>query len=227
MKTGCCSGFFTSHFRSSVCCLGCLTPLAFKCSHLVSAALLPGFDSLLHSASLALLGDVSAYFFPHKWVNGVSYKVFSNCYYRYHWLVPVFPKWKYSPFFSVILESLSTSMATLFTRTHMNLRLKHYCFQVAGTSHERRHDLINDFHSSVVTSGMEKITRLLYGWCGRGAGEKDYVSHWKKKRTSCNSLQISVSVLIQLLYSGDLLVVLACLIALSSPRRLQDPCLFP
>lgn len=63
MKTGGCPGFLTSHFRSSVCCLGCLTPLSFKCSHLVSAALLPGFDSLLHSASLALLGDVSALFF--------------------------------------------------------------------------------------------------------------------------------------------------------------------
>ena len=62
MKTRGCSGFLISHFRSSVCCLDCLTPLPFKCSHLVSTALFPGFDSLLLSASLALLGDFSAFF---------------------------------------------------------------------------------------------------------------------------------------------------------------------
>lgn len=42
----------------------------------------------------------------------------------------------------------------------MNLRLKHFCFLVAGTSHGRQCDLKNYFPSFVVTPGMGKFTRM-------------------------------------------------------------------
>ena len=94
----------------------------------------------------------------------------------------VFLRWKYGPFFSVILESPSTSMATVSARTHVNLRPKHSCFEVVGTSpHRRWCDLINDFHSSVAAAGTDKFTRLLRVWCGREVGERNCVFHWEKK----------------------------------------------
>lgn len=112
---------------------------------------------------------------------------------------------------------LCTAMVS--TRTHTNLRPKHSCFQVAGTSRRKRCDLINDLHSFVVTQGRDKVIRM---GVVEGKQEREVVFFLEKKN-SCNDFQISISVLIQILYFGDLLDTLGCLIILSSLRRLQGP----
>lgn len=62
----------------------------------------------------------------------------------------------------------------------MNLRLKHFCFLVAGTSHGRQCDLKNYFPSFVVTR-HEQIHKNVY--CGREEGDRNCVLPWGKKKS--------------------------------------------
>lgn len=62
-------------------------------------------------------------------------------------------------------------------------------------------------------------------YCGR-EWEREIVFCLGGKNHSYSGFQISVNIMIHLLYSGKLLAILWCLITFSSPRCPQDPKLF-